>query len=271
LPHQEVLTTLRTVARSALVTFALAASAHAGNVWLNFSGGSGAPLTVTLPLPITYTVTNDTPNAGAVFVFQNVGDVTGGSVRAATGTMSYTVNAGGGNAINSLGALALGGIVGTNDLSLFRNSSPGVALNDVLLLSAGAVATTSNVSAAAPASGLYSAILTDGFGIQLGVGTGAPGPNGDYNVNGSVDAADYTLWRDTLGSTTDLRANGDNTGASAGKIDQADYALWKANFGTHAGSGSGAGESAAIPEPATLFMLVTGILAIFCRQLGAVS
>ena len=36
---------------------------------------------------------------------------------------------------------------------------------------------------------------------------------GDYNQNHIVDAADYTIWRDTLGSTTDLRANGDNTGA----------------------------------------------------------
>ena len=38
---------------------------------------------------------------------------------------------------------------------------------------------------------------------------------GDYNINGVVDAADYTVWRDTLGSRTDLRADGDNTGASA--------------------------------------------------------
>ena len=61
---------------------------------------------------------------------------------------------------------------------------------------------------------------------------------GDFNHDGVVDAADYTVWRDTLGSTTDLRANGDNTGTSAGKIDQADYDIWKANFGMHGGSSS---------------------------------
>jgi T5SS/PEP-CTERM-associated repeat protein len=87
---------------------------------------------------------------------------------------------------------------------------------------------------------------------------------GDYNGNGIVDAADYTVWRDTLGSMSDLRANGDNTGASAGKIDQADFNVWKANFGTHAGSGSGA--SAAVPEPPTLWMLLAGILTICCRR-----
>ena len=57
------------------------------------------------------------------------------------------------------------------------------------------------------------------------------GPNGDYNHNGTVDAADYTIWRDTLGSTTDFRANGNNEGASMDLIDQADYDTWKNAFG----------------------------------------
>src|SRR5690606_17034512 len=45
---------------------------------------------------------------------------------------------------------------------------------------------------------------------------------GEYNDDGVVDARDYTVWRNTLDSTTDLRANGDDTGASQGKIDAAD-------------------------------------------------
>lgn len=53
---------------------------------------------------------------------------------------------------------------------------------------------------------------------------------GDYNGDGLADARDYTLWRATLGSTTDLRANGDNSGASANVIDQADYVFWRTNF-----------------------------------------
>ena len=72
---------------------------------------------------------------------------------------------------------------------------------------------------------------------------------GDYNGNGIVDAADYTVWRDTLGSHADLRANGDNSGASAGVIDQADYTFWKSHFGS---TGPGAGAAAAVPEPTTL-------------------
>jgi hypothetical protein len=79
-------------------------------------------------------------------------------------------------------------------------------------------------------------------------------PTGDYNGNGIVDAADYTIWRDTLGSTTDLRANGNNTGASAGKIDQADYLVWKSNFGHSAGAGA----AAAVPEPTSWLLLSLG-------------
>ena len=61
----------------------------------------------------------------------------------------------------------------------------------------------------------------------------------DYNDNGVTDAADYTIWRDTLGTVDDgvdppedMRANGDNTGESENKIDQADYDVWKDNFGS---------------------------------------
>ncbi|HEY4231918.1 MAG TPA: matrixin family metalloprotease [Lacipirellulaceae bacterium] len=80
---------------------------------------------------------------------------------------------------------------------------------------------------------------------------------GDYNGNGIVDAADYTVWRDTLGSMSDLRANGNNSGASAGKIDQADYVAWKANFG-HTAGGAGAGLTGVAPEPTSGLLLALG-------------
>jgi hypothetical protein len=65
-------------------------------------------------------------------------------------------------------------------------------------------------------------------------------PGFDYNQDFAVDAADYTVWRDTLGQTgTGLAADGDGNGT----IDQADYDLWKTNFG-HVGHG-------AIPSPTT--------------------
>jgi hypothetical protein len=75
---------------------------------------------------------------------------------------------------------------------------------------------------------------------------------GDYNGDGKVDAADYTVWRDTFGSTTDLRANGDNSGASHGVIDQADYLAWVQKFGATQSAGSGA----TVPEPASIVLLI---------------
>ena len=51
---------------------------------------------------------------------------------------------------------------------------------------------------------------------------------GDYNHNGIVDAADYTVYRDSLGQTgSGLAADGNGDHA----ITPADYDLWKSQFG----------------------------------------
>jgi PEP-CTERM motif len=60
---------------------------------------------------------------------------------------------------------------------------------------------------------------------------GGGGALGDYNQNGTVDAADYVIWRKTLGSSEDFRANGNNEGDSEDFIDGADYDVWAENFG----------------------------------------
>ena len=87
---------------------------------------------------------------------------------------------------------------------------------------------------------------------------------GDYNGNGNVDAADYSVWRDSLGRTgTGLAADGNGDHA----ITQADYDLWKMHFGESApGSGAGASANAAVPEPATLLLLFSGTLTICSRR-----
>lgn len=86
------------------------------------------------------------------------------------------------------------------------------------------------------------------------------GLTGDFNEDGIVDAADYTIWRDTLGSTTDLRAdaNGDST------IDSVDYALWRTNFGAISGSGSSIDT---VPEAASGFLLAAISLLAVGRKL----
>lgn len=80
---------------------------------------------------------------------------------------------------------------------------------------------------------------------------------GDYNGDGIVDAGDYTLWRDTLGSTSDLTADGDNNGV----IDIADFEVWRSSFGLSLADFAAAAYPAAAttPEPgAALLILAVG-------------
>ena len=65
--------------------------------------------------------------------------------------------------------------------------------------------------------------------IDMGAVESQPNPlSGDYNFNGLVDAADYSVYEDTLGSSIDLRADGD----ASGLVDEPDYDQWRADFGT---------------------------------------
>jgi hypothetical protein len=73
-----------------------------------------------------------------------------------------------------------------------------------------------------------------------------PVDNADFNDDGTVDAADYTLWRDTLGVTgTTPYSLGDANGD--GQVDPADYQIWKLQFGGPSPADSSA--TAAVPEP----------------------
>lgn len=66
---------------------------------------------------------------------------------------------------------------------------------------------------------------------------------GDFNGNGLVDAADYSIWRDHLGQIVGPNTLGDGNGD--GEVDWADYEAWKWNFGQTPwlfGTGSGSVE-----------------------------
>jgi dienelactone hydrolase len=78
--------------------------------------------------------------------------------------------------------------------------------------------------------------------------------DGDFNEDGTVDAADYTVWRNGLGSI----------------FTPSDYGVWKANFGQTEGAGSASdsatsipgpigGSSATVPEPTTVILFTLGL------------
>lgn len=88
--------------------------------------------------------------------------------------------------------------------------------------------------------------------------------SGDFNRDGEVDAADYCVWRDGLDSIYSM----------------ADYDVWKSHFGQFAGSGTGSGGSAAVPEPASSTLaFATSFLALsflprsisWCKSSGLLS
>jgi hypothetical protein len=86
---------------------------------------------------------------------------------------------------------------------------------------------------------------------------------GDFNFDGAVDAADYVVWLKGLGT----------------QYSQSHYNIWRSNFGTSLGPGSGSALpsadplSAAVPEPATLVLLIlsAACTARWSRSSGLIS
>jgi autotransporter-associated beta strand protein len=83
---------------------------------------------------------------------------------------------------------------------------------------------------------------------------------GDYNNDGTVSAADYTVWRNNLGALAGTLLN-DVDGAPIGR---AQYDTWKANYGLSL-PGSGSHTATIVPEPASAVTLVTMIALLCCR------
>ncbi|MEO0532015.1 MAG: hypothetical protein AAF266_15790 [Planctomycetota bacterium] len=78
---------------------------------------------------------------------------------------------------------------------------------------------------------------------------------GDFNADGTVDAADYTVWRDAFGEHGfGLAADHD----ASGIIDEGDYDLWRANFGATL-------NALPVPEPLPIAM------ALFLSVVAGVS
>lgn len=102
--------------------------------------------------------------------------------------------------------------------------------------------------------------LTSALGATFGA---APGIVGDYNANGVVDAADYLLWRKSLGQNgTGLSADGSGNGS----IGQEDYDIWAQHFGNTSASGTGALTDGDVAEPMTLWPLAVSLMAVATQR-----
>jgi BNR repeat-containing family member len=85
-------------------------------------------------------------------------------------------------------------------------------------------------------------------GVVVYASFGLPG---DYNDDGVVDAADYTVWRDHLGTTATLPND-----TTPGSVQPIDYLVWKSNFGRSLAGGS-ASAAEAVPEPSAQMLMAT--------------
>jgi len=124
-------------------------------------------------------------------------------------------------------------------------------------------------------------LLVFNYGVSYGrvveaaevlVAASTPLP-GDYNRDGTVDAADYSIWRKTLGSTTELAADGSGNRV----VDEDDYGIWRQHFGatidtaTAAANEKGRGVrlvSASVPEPGSVGLVMGVMLFLSARLHG---
>lgn len=91
--------------------------------------------------------------------------------------------------------------------------------------------------------------------------------DGDYNSDGVVDAADYTVWRSQQGQVGGgLSADGtgdDGLGIPDGDVDEFDYNFWRANYGA---SNSASASAAAVPEPSSVLLILAAMFGLGLRR-----
>lgn len=86
---------------------------------------------------------------------------------------------------------------------------------------------------------------------------------GDFNSDGLVDAADYTVWRDNLGAPDESSIN--NAGNGADGVDSADYAVWQAHYGA---TSTALSVGVPTPEPGAFASLIMALLSLAGLRCG---
>ncbi|WP_146446824.1 hypothetical protein [Botrimarina colliarenosi] len=80
---------------------------------------------------------------------------------------------------------------------------------------------------------------------------------GDYTGDGKVDAADYTMWRDTYGDSVAAGAGADGDGDGA--IGDGDYTVWAEGYG-------GVPSTIAVPEPGAVTLCLVLLAGLASRR-----
>jgi hypothetical protein len=148
-------------------------------------------------------------------------------------------------------------LVVSSDENRIAEFTPGISLVQYLPLPAG----VTGLSGIGVDDALGQLLVTNTSGITWRLGDGVL--PGDYNSNGTVDAADYVAWRKNDGEPAGTLPND----IDGGPIRPVQYDTWQAHFGETAGPGAAAegnlGTQSVIPEPTSL-MLLTAVGLLGC-------
>lgn len=174
--------------------------------------------------------------------------VGGGLTLQAGATLAVDLHVTSHDTIDVTGAAMLDG-----QLAVTIDTAPQLALGDTFtVLSAASVA--NNLTLGGPDAALFSLAASTATDVVL---TAISGLAGDYNNDGAVNAADYTVWRDNLGAPAGSMLND----ASSAPVGEAQYLAWRSNFGAVMPASLFAGAS--VPEPASLAVLAVLLSATY--------
>lgn len=146
-------------------------------------------------------------------------------------------------------------LAGQLDVSLLRGFVPAAGDSFTVLTAGTLVGNFANVNLPQLEPGLVWGVSRSSSAVTLSV------TRADFNHNGTVDAADYILWRNSRNMNVAAYTGADGNGD--GVINDLDLALWRSNFGNSAGISAGGGAVLAthVPEPTSGWLAV---VASFC-------
>jgi len=155
-------------------------------VAVTWSGGNGAPLTLTFSQPIVFNV-DVAPGLTAqspLFVVAGAGDLFGGTFPDASG-LTYSINGGSDQPISKWNSGLSGGAVVATD-TYFFGVLPGVSIGDVVTLNAGTLTGLLTFAAAPPSQTSADMFLVDSEGTNLSTAGGTVVPESSAAVLGSL-------------------------------------------------------------------------------------
>lgn len=151
------------LAAASLLALACPTLSHAStSVYLDFEGGSGSQLSITIGTQLQWTIDENNVDGGCYFMIHDAGDILGNTTANLTATNNFNIN---GEDTYNFWRLRSGLVYNyatANDLYFYaQDGTFHLSEGDVVTLTSGTLTTTTNVASAAPADGYYDIDIFD--------------------------------------------------------------------------------------------------------------